>query len=122
MIVDVANLDLAALRCYAFYNASTIALSEQYGMECNVVAYEDKLQSALTYLFLAENCADNLTTSIFCSIQEFISDLKHNSLYLMKIEEDCNGTGNNLTPSFCVLTVTDNATSCTGNLSINILQ
>lgn len=121
MIVDVNNLNLSALRCYAFYNASAIAIAEQYGIDCKSEYYEEQLQKALAYLFLAEYCAENLTTSTFCSIQEFIDDALHSGLYQLKEEENCISSGDYYTPSSCTLSITDNATSCTDNLSINIL-
>lgn len=119
MIVDVTNLDLAALRCYIFYSASSIALSEEYGFHCNVEEYEQNMENGLRYLFLAENCADNLTTSIFCSIEEFIDDLKLSTLYKNKSAEDCSDQP---TDPFCNLTISDDATTCSDSLTLNILQ
>lgn len=123
MIVDVNLLNLQALRCFAYYNASTIALSEEYGFHCNIEEYEDNLEKALKYLFLAEHCSENLTNSIFCQIQEYIDDVLHNSLYSLKINEDCSEVGGGgSVATLCTLTITDNITSCTGGLTINILQ
>jgi len=119
MIVDVSNLDLAALRCYAFFNASQIALAEEYGIECNTEYYETQMHKALAYLFLAENCAANLTDEIFCAIQEFIDDALFSALYVRRNSEDC---AEGASDPVCILTITDNVTSCTGGLSINILQ
>lgn len=122
MIVDVNNLNLQALRCFIFYNASEIALSEQYGYDCNVEQYEENLNTASAVLFLATHCEDNLSNSIFCTISEYIDEVLHNPLYIYKQTVECSSTGGDTTTSSCVLTITDTATSCTGGLTINILQ
>lgn len=120
MIVDVNSLNLQALRCFIFYNASELALSEQYGYHCNREQYEENLNTASGVLFLATTCVENMTTGIFCTISEYIDEVIHNPLYLHKVQSECSSQG--ITTSTCSLTVTDTSTSCSGGLTINILQ
>lgn len=122
MIVDVANLDLAALRCYAFYAASQIAIGEQYGISCNEELYEAQMHKALAYLFLAENCSENLSDDIFCAIGEFIDDAINSSLYKLRSVQDCSETVEGGILTICTTSITDVSATCSGGISINIIS
>lgn len=108
------------LECFAFYAASHIALSEQYGLECKVELYEEYLETALRYLFLAQHCSENFTESIYCEIKEFIDDLQHTGLYKLRANENCDDSPY----AVCTLTIIEGevVNACTDNLSINILR
>lgn len=123
MIVDVNNLDLASLRCFIFYNALAIAQADIYGIACDLEAYETNLTEASKILFLATHCPENFSETEYCVVRDYIKAIPFNRLYITFSSSDCFADGGTTTVDVtCALTITDNATSCTGGLTINILQ
>lgn len=118
MIVDVANLDLAALRCFIFYNAAAVAQANKFGIICNIDEFIENLCRASRYLWLATNCTDNLTDAQFCEINDYIKWSICQDIYVIKTETPCA----ELDIILCGVTVSDADTACTNNLTINIIQ
>jgi hypothetical protein len=120
MIVDVNNLELDILECFIFYNALALARADIYGIECDRELYEANLEKASRMLYLARFCAP-INEVNFCLIRDYIEFIKYNNLYKVYSSQNCFG-GSGTISSICLLTISETVTSCSDNLSINILR
>ena len=114
--MTVSAAELATLKCIFSYFAAYIALSEQYGIECNTDLYTQLMCRADRYIFLSENCAENATEELICEIKDFISKWENTDFY--KKMGECNSQDITCSLSYTI----SSDTSCSGGLTANILQ
>lgn len=118
MVVDVSNLDLTALRCWQLYTLSMVASEKVYGISCNVDYYAEHFCKASRYLWLANNCNENLTDTVFCEIEDYIDWLKRTDLFKTRVDCPCDEA--DVLP--CTLSVNEELVPCTSGMTINLIR